>query len=50
LKKKKYFEFIELIKKCWSHEPKERPEFNEITMTLQEIIENIVKRNKLNFK
>jgi hypothetical protein len=31
------------MKKCWKHEPKERPGFNEITMTLQEILENIKK-------
>jgi hypothetical protein len=41
---KKYFEFINLMKKCWKHEPKERPNFNEITMTLQEIQENIKKK------
>jgi serine/threonine protein kinase len=41
--KKKYFEFIDLMKKCWNHSPKERPAFNEITMTLQEIFENIKK-------
>jgi hypothetical protein len=41
--KKKYFEFIDLMKKCWNHDPKERPGFNEITMTLQEIFENIKK-------
>jgi hypothetical protein len=41
--KKNYFEFIDLMKKCWKHEPKERPGFNEITMTLQEILENIKK-------
>jgi serine/threonine protein kinase len=39
--KKKYFEFIILMKKCWNHDPKERPAFNEIVMTLQEISENI---------
>jgi serine/threonine protein kinase len=50
--KKKYFEFIDLMKKCWNHDPKERPGFNEITMTLQEINENNVKRNrsKSNYK
>jgi tRNA A-37 threonylcarbamoyl transferase component Bud32 len=50
--KKKYFEFIDLMKKCWNHNPKERPGFNEITMTLQEINENNVKRNrsKSNYK
>jgi CO dehydrogenase/acetyl-CoA synthase alpha subunit len=25
LEKKKYFEFIDLMKKCWNHNPKERP-------------------------
>jgi serine/threonine protein kinase len=50
--KKKNIEFIDLMKKCWNHQPKERPSFNEITMTLQEIIENNVKRNrsKSNYK
>jgi hypothetical protein len=24
-KKKKYFEFVDLMKKCWNHNPKERP-------------------------
>jgi hypothetical protein len=39
--KKRYFEFIDLMKKFLQHDPKERPGFNEITMTLQEIQENI---------
>jgi serine/threonine protein kinase len=43
LEKKKYFEFIELMKKCWNQDPKERPSFNDITMTLQKISDNIVK-------
>jgi hypothetical protein len=39
------------MKKCWNHSPKERPGFNEITMTLQEINENDSKRirNKSTF-
>jgi hypothetical protein len=28
------------MKKCWNHNPKERPGFNEITMTLQEIFDS----------
>jgi hypothetical protein len=40
LKKKNiYFEFIELMKRCWNHNPNERPDFYEITITLQEIFE-----------
>jgi len=38
--KKKYSQFIELMKKCWKHNPSERPNFYEITLTLQEIFEN----------
>jgi hypothetical protein len=41
IEKKKYFEFVNLMKKCWNHDPKERPAFNETTMTLQEINENV---------
>jgi tRNA A-37 threonylcarbamoyl transferase component Bud32 len=37
---KKYNEFIILMRKCWDFDPKERPGFNEITMTLQEIYDN----------
>jgi serine/threonine protein kinase len=37
----KYKEFIELMKKCWIHNPKERPNFNVITIMLEEIYENI---------
>jgi serine/threonine protein kinase len=45
---KKYFEFVDVMRKCWKHDPKERPNFNEITMTLQEILENIKKKKNLN--
>jgi serine/threonine protein kinase len=44
LEKKKYFEFVGLMKRCWKHDPKERLGFNEITMTLQEIQEKIKKK------
>ncbi len=36
-----YKEFIDLIKKCWNHNPDERPNFNEITIILEEINEKI---------
>jgi serine/threonine protein kinase len=39
--KKNFVEFIDLMKKCWNHNPKERPNFNEITLNLQEIYENV---------
>jgi hypothetical protein len=39
-KKKKYFEFLELLKKCWDHNPKERPNFNDISFALREIYQN----------
>ena len=39
--KKKYKEFIELTKKCWKNNPEERPSFNEITLVLEEINENL---------
>jgi hypothetical protein len=38
---KHFSEFIELMKRSWSHSPKDRPSFNEITMILQEKYENI---------
>jgi hypothetical protein len=39
-KKKKYKDFINLMKKCWIHKPNERPTFDHITLTIQEIFEN----------
>jgi hypothetical protein len=38
--KKKYKEFIDLMKRCWNHSPIERPTFNEIILILQEYYEN----------
>jgi serine/threonine protein kinase len=38
--KKEFEVFIDLMKRCWQNDPKDRPGFNEITMTLQEIYEN----------
>jgi hypothetical protein len=32
---KKYFEFIDLMKKCWKQNPNDRPNFNEITMIIK---------------
>jgi hypothetical protein len=40
LNEKKYSEIIKLMEKCWVHKSTDRPNFNEITFTLQEIIEN----------
>ena len=34
--------FTALIKKCWDEDPNTRPEFNEITMSLEEIKNNII--------
>jgi serine/threonine protein kinase len=36
-----FSEFIDLMKKCWQHDPKERPSFNEITINLEEINEKL---------
>jgi hypothetical protein len=42
--KKKYDEYVKLMKLCWQHDPKDRPSFSEIVFTLQEILENLNKR------
>jgi serine/threonine protein kinase len=46
IENKKFFEFIELMKKCWLHDPNERPGFNEISLTLQEIKEKLFPKKK----
>jgi hypothetical protein len=35
------------MKKCWKQNPNDRPNFNEITMILQEILSNIKKKKKI---